>query len=59
VRLSDGKTVPLQAAEQAPPVDAQIDKDGLFYLYNRLYTRQPGRILFVPLAELNGLFRAG
>jgi hypothetical protein len=59
VRLSDGKTVPLQAEGQAPPVDAQIDKEGLFYLYNQLYTKQPGRILFLPMGELNTLFRAG
>ena len=55
VRLSDGKTVPLQVEGQAPPVDAQIDRDGLFYLYNRPYTKQPGRILFVPMAALDGL----
>jgi WD40 repeat protein len=59
VRLSDGRDVALRAAGQAPPVDAQLGKTGLFYLYNQLYTRKPGRILFVPFSKLNALVKAG
>jgi hypothetical protein len=59
LRLSDGRDRPLSAGGQAPPVDAQLGKRGLFYLYNQLYTRKPGRILFVPYSKLNALVRAG
>ncbi|MBA3718276.1 MAG: PD40 domain-containing protein, partial [Actinobacteria bacterium] len=59
VRLSDGRDVALRAVGQATPVDAQLGKAGLFYLYNQLYTRKPGRILFVPFSRLNALVKAG
>jgi Tol biopolymer transport system component len=59
VRLSDGRDHVLTAAGQAPPVDAQLGRRGLFYVYNQQQTSKPGRILFVSNAKLAGLVKAG
>jgi Tol biopolymer transport system component len=59
VRLSDGRDRALQAPGQGPPVYAQLGPKGLFYEYNELYTRRPGRVLFVPLEQLSRAAKAG
>jgi Tol biopolymer transport system component len=59
MRLSDGRDRVLRAAGQAPPVGAQLGKKGLFYEYNQLYTKKPGRIVFVPWSRLALLLRTG
>ena len=57
LRLSDGNDRVLRAIGQAPPVGAQLGRKGLFYEYNQLYTKKPGRIVFVPWAKLRSLVK--
>lgn len=59
LRLSDGRDRVLRAVGQAPPVAAELGPKGLFYEYNQLHTKKPGRILFVPRSQLNALLKAG
>lgn len=59
VRLSDGRDRLLQAPGQGPPVYAQLGPKGLFYQYNELYTRRPGRVLFMPFAQLTRAVTTG
>ncbi len=60
LRLLDGRNV-TYAPPGSGPVDAQIERSGLFYSYNTksaLYlmrfpnTKSPGRVVFVPLARV-------
>ncbi len=59
VRLTDGSDRALQAPGQAPPVYGQLGPGGLFYVYNELYTRRPGRVLYLPFGQLARAVTAG
>jgi Tol biopolymer transport system component len=52
LRITDGRDLLLQVGAQAPPAWAQLEPAGLFYLYNQLYAKHPGRVVFVPYAKL-------
>ena len=49
VRLSDGKDRALTLPGGAPELDAGLERQGLFVSWNRMYSRRPGRVAFVPL----------
>ena len=44
--------VSLALPQQGPSIDVDLTADGLFYAYDAPYTRQPGRLGFVPLQDL-------
>ncbi|HSL63334.1 MAG TPA: hypothetical protein VK874_01640 [Gaiellaceae bacterium] len=52
VRLSTGHDVTLDLPNQGPWIDLGLSDSGLFCSYDAPYVRQPGRLVFVPLAEL-------
>jgi Tol biopolymer transport system component len=52
MRLRDGLNRVLDLPGEAGPIGALLTSAGLFISYDRAYDRQPGRILFVPAANL-------
>ena len=59
LRLSDGRDRALQVPGQGPPVYGQLGPEGLFYAYNQLYARRPGRVLYMPFGQLARAVTAG
>jgi Tol biopolymer transport system component len=59
VRLSDGRDVALYVPGQGAVVHARLEEPGLFYAYNKTHAKKPGRIAFVPAAELSKLMARG
>jgi Tol biopolymer transport system component len=59
VRLRDGRDVALYAVRQSTFVDARLERPGLYYAYNKIGARKPGRIAFVPRARLPKLAARG
>ncbi len=59
IRLADGKDLVLEIPNQAGPVHAELDPSGLFYSWNEPHTRRPGRIAFLPFADLLAAFDLG
>jgi len=41
------------------PVFARLVPSGLFYSFNESYAKQPGRLAFVPRADLERALRSG
>jgi Tol biopolymer transport system component len=56
VRLSDGKDRALSLPGGAPELDAGLERQGLFVSWNRMYSRRPGRVAFVPLRAVKSAF---
>lgn len=56
--LATGKTRSLELAGAAPPLSARLEPSGLYYLYNSANQRRPGRVAFVPLADMRAAVRA-
>ncbi len=52
VRMSDGTDRAFHAAGGRPIADAELERPGLFYSYNATGGAKPGRIAFVPFADL-------
>ncbi|HSC90927.1 MAG TPA: hypothetical protein VLB86_04650 [Gaiellaceae bacterium] len=52
LRLSTGRDVTLDLPNQGPWIHADLTEAGLFCTYAAPYVRQPGRLVFVPLAAL-------
>lgn len=50
--LSTRSDVVLALPRQGRSIDVDLTPDGLFYGYEAPYTRQPGRLGFVPLDAL-------
>ena len=58
LRLTDGRDVALHADGQGEEVDAAIERQGLYYVYNVIGRLKPGRLVFVPRARLRGQLAA-
>jgi WD40-like Beta Propeller Repeat len=56
LRLADGRDRTLAIANQAGPADADLEPEGLYYSYNETGSATPGRVAFVPLAQLTKSF---
>ena len=56
LRVADGRDRMLRTEPAVGPVDAQLEPSGLFYSYNLVHARKPGRVSFVPRARLAQLF---
>ena len=52
VRLTDGRDVGVYARGQGEQPDAAIEPQGLYYAYNMIGRLKPGRLAFVPRAQL-------
>jgi WD40 repeat protein len=52
LRLSDGRDVVLGLQAEASEAHAQLVPSGLYYAYNRAWTRRPGRLGFVSMQEV-------
>jgi hypothetical protein len=52
LRFSDGRDVALNIPSAAPPLEARLERRGLFVTWNQMYRRQPGRLAFVPLRSI-------
>ena len=50
--LASGRSRRLALPGTAPPLSARLEPSGLYYLYNAPGERRPGRVAFVPLADL-------
>jgi hypothetical protein len=56
VRISDGRDR-LLAAVPGEPVDAQIERTGAWFAYNRSKGEERGRVVFVPWSSIQAAFR--
>jgi hypothetical protein len=52
LRLADGTDRVLSLPDAAPPADARLTSNGLFYVLNQAYRTSIGRLGFVPLDRL-------
>jgi hypothetical protein len=52
LHLTDGRDVAVYARGQGESVDAAIEPQGLYYVYNVIGRVKPGRLAFVPRARL-------
>jgi hypothetical protein len=59
MRLADGREVVLDTPEATAPVLARMGSQGLFYSFTESYSRRPGRLSYVTLAELDRDLRSG
>ena len=57
LHLTDGRDRALAIANEAGPVNAQLEPEGLYYSYQETGSAKPGRVAFVPIRTLAAKFR--
>jgi Tol biopolymer transport system component len=59
LRLTDGHEIVIDTRNATEPVFARLVPIGLFYSFNESYAKLPGRLAFVPRADLERALRSG
>jgi hypothetical protein len=57
LRLSDGAATVVRPPATRGTVEAQLERSGLFYAYQAADKELPGRVAFIPYAEVVGRLR--